>query len=74
MCQTLSGFQYIDSSGKDQGSNVRKKAQSLVALVNDKERIAEVREKAAANRDKYVCFLFSQWVNLMHICLIKTAA
>ncbi|CAE6076754.1 unnamed protein product [Arabidopsis arenosa] len=50
---TLSGFQYIDSSGKDQGSNVRKKAQSLVALVNDKERIAEVREKAAANRDKY---------------------
>ncbi|KAG7629062.1 ENTH domain [Arabidopsis thaliana x Arabidopsis arenosa] len=50
---TLSGFQYIDSSGKDQGSNVRKKAQSLVALVNDKERITEVREKAAANRDKY---------------------
>ncbi|XP_019082927.1 PREDICTED: clathrin interactor EPSIN 3-like isoform X2 [Camelina sativa] len=49
----LSSFQYIDSSGKDQGSNVRKKAQSLVALVNDKERIAEVREKAAANREKY---------------------
>ncbi|ESQ44155.1 hypothetical protein EUTSA_v10005771mg [Eutrema salsugineum] len=50
---TLSDFQYIDSSGKDQGSNVRKKSQSLVALVNDKERIVEVREKAAANRDKY---------------------
>ncbi|KAL1189734.1 Clathrin interactor EPSIN 3 [Cardamine amara subsp. amara] len=50
---TLSGFQYVDSSGKDQGSNVRKKSQSLVALVNDKERIAEIREKAAANRDKY---------------------
>ncbi|XVE84558.1 hypothetical protein DITRI_Ditri17bG0022900 [Diplodiscus trichospermus] len=50
---TLSNFQYIDSSGRDQGSNVRKKSQSLVALVNDKERIIEVREKAAANRDKF---------------------
>ncbi|KAL6503600.1 hypothetical protein OROGR_025523 [Orobanche gracilis] len=50
---TLSDFQYIDSSGKDQGNNVRKKSQSLVVLVNDKERIQEVRQKAAANRDKY---------------------
>ncbi|CAN8254226.1 unnamed protein product [Cochlearia groenlandica] len=50
---TLSHFQYIDSSGKDQGNNIRKKSQSLVALVNDKERIAEVREKVAANKDKY---------------------
>ncbi|POO03412.1 ENTH domain containing protein [Trema orientale] len=50
---TLSDFQYIDSSGRDQGSNVRKKSQSLVVLVNDKERIIEVRQKAAANRDKF---------------------
>lgn len=50
--QTLSDFQYIDSSGRDQGNNVRKKSQSLVVLVNDKERILEVRQKAAANRDK----------------------
>ncbi|PIN21712.1 Equilibrative nucleoside transporter protein [Handroanthus impetiginosus] len=50
---TLSDFQYIDSSGRDQGNNVRKKSQSLVVLVNDKERIQEVRQKAAANRDKY---------------------
>uniref|UniRef100_A0A7N0RC99 ENTH domain-containing protein n=1 Tax=Kalanchoe fedtschenkoi TaxID=63787 RepID=A0A7N0RC99_KALFE len=50
---TLSDFQYIDSSGRDQGNNVRKKSQSLVQLVNDKERIAEVRQKAAANRDKF---------------------
>ncbi|GLT47992.1 hypothetical protein SLA2020_216370 [Shorea laevis] len=50
---TLSDFQYIDSSGRDQGSNVRKKSQSLVALVNDKERIIEIRQKAAANRDKF---------------------
>jgi epsin len=52
MLQTLSDFQYIDSSGKDQGNNVRKKSQILVVLVNDKERIVEARQKAAANRDK----------------------
>ncbi|XP_038710880.1 clathrin interactor EPSIN 2-like isoform X2 [Tripterygium wilfordii] len=50
---TLSDFQYIDSSGRDQGSNVRKKSQNLVVLVNDKERIIEVRQKAAVNRDKF---------------------
>ncbi|KAE9615620.1 hypothetical protein Lalb_Chr04g0257281 [Lupinus albus] len=50
---TLSEFQYIDSSGRDQGNNVRRKSQSLVLLVNDKERIIEVRQKAAANRDKF---------------------
>ncbi|KAK1266620.1 Clathrin interactor EPSIN 3 [Acorus gramineus] len=50
---TLSDFQYIDSKGRDQGNNVRRKSQSLVALVNDKERIQEVRQKAFANKDKY---------------------
>ncbi|BAT82952.1 Clathrin interactor EPSIN 3 EPSIN-related 3 [Vigna angularis] len=50
---TLSDFQYIDSSGRDQGNNVRRKSQSLVILVNDKERIIEVRQKAASNRDKF---------------------
>ncbi|XP_074590309.1 clathrin interactor EPSIN 2-like [Curcuma longa] len=50
---TLSEFQYIDSSGRDQGNNVRRKSQALVALVNDKERLQEVRQKAAANREKF---------------------
>uniref|UniRef100_A0A7N0UQS1 ENTH domain-containing protein n=1 Tax=Kalanchoe fedtschenkoi TaxID=63787 RepID=A0A7N0UQS1_KALFE len=50
---TLSEFQYIDSRGKDQGSNVRRKSQSLVLLVGDKERVQEVRQKASGNRDKY---------------------
>ncbi|KAK7272859.1 hypothetical protein RIF29_13899 [Crotalaria pallida] len=50
---TLSDFQYIDSSGRDQGNNVRRKSQSLVLLVNDKERIIEVRQKAATNREKF---------------------
>ncbi|XP_022959791.1 clathrin interactor EPSIN 3-like isoform X3 [Cucurbita moschata] len=49
----LSSFQYIDSSGRDQGSNVRKKSQSLVLLVNDSERISEIRQKANTNRDKF---------------------
>ncbi|XP_062220658.1 clathrin interactor EPSIN 2-like [Phragmites australis] len=49
----LADFQYIDSAGRDQGSNVRRKSQSLVSLVNDKERIQEVRQKALATRDKY---------------------
>ncbi|KAG9141365.1 hypothetical protein Leryth_001817 [Lithospermum erythrorhizon] len=51
--QTLANFQYTDSSGIDQGNNVRKKSQNLVVLVNDKERIHEVRRKAAANREKF---------------------
>jgi epsin len=51
--QTLCDFQYLEASGKDQGINVRKKAQTLVALIKDKDRIREVRSKAAANRDKY---------------------
>eukprot|EP00250_Pteridium_aquilinum_P034226 c7258_g1_i1 orf=354-2777(-) len=50
---TLADFQYIDSSGKDQGQNVRKKSQNLVSLVNDKEKIREARQKAVENRDKY---------------------
>jgi hypothetical protein len=51
--QTLCDFQYMEASGKDQGINVRKKAQSLVALIKDKDKIREVRQKAATNRDKY---------------------
>ncbi|KAA8521296.1 hypothetical protein F0562_011958 [Nyssa sinensis] len=36
------------------GINVRKKAENIVALLNNKDKIQEVRNKAAANRDKYV--------------------
>ncbi|PKU61505.1 clathrin interactor EPSIN 3 isoform X1 [Dendrobium catenatum] len=48
---TLSDFLYTDSNGRDQGSNVRRKSQSLVALVNNKERLQEVRNKALFNKD-----------------------
>lgn len=34
------------------GINVRKKAENIVALLNNKDKIQEVRNKAEANRDK----------------------
>lgn len=52
--QVLLEFQYTEPNGKDQGINVRKKAQTLIALLKDREKIREAREKAAANRNKSV--------------------
>ncbi|XP_054792515.1 clathrin interactor EPSIN 1-like [Prosopis cineraria] len=49
----LSSFEYVEPSGKDVGLNVRKKAENVVVLLNNREKIQEVRNKAAANRDKY---------------------
>ncbi|KAG6389411.1 hypothetical protein SASPL_150879 [Salvia splendens] len=51
---SLASFEYVEPSGKDVGINVRKKAETIVALLNNKEKMQEVRNKAAANRDKYV--------------------
>ncbi|EXB66907.1 hypothetical protein L484_019545 [Morus notabilis] len=51
---SLSSFEYVEPSGKDMGINVRKKVENIVALLNSKDKIQEVRNKAAANRDKYV--------------------
>ncbi|KAJ9183540.1 hypothetical protein P3X46_007381 [Hevea brasiliensis] len=50
---SLTSFEYVEPSGKDVGLNVRKKAENIVALLNDKEKIQETRNKAAANREKY---------------------
>ncbi|WCJ29555.1 ENTH/VHS family protein [Euphorbia peplus] len=51
---SLSSFEYVEPNGKDAGLNVRKKAETIAALLNDKDKIQETRNKAAANRDKYV--------------------
>ncbi|CAK7353084.1 unnamed protein product [Dovyalis caffra] len=51
---SLSSFEYVEPNGKDSGLNVRKKAESIVALLNNRDKIQEVRNKAAANRDKYI--------------------
>ncbi|KAL3354685.1 hypothetical protein AABB24_019030 [Solanum stoloniferum] len=50
---SLASFEYVEPNGKDMGINVRKKAENIVALLNNKEKIQEVRDKASANRDKY---------------------
>ncbi|BAF15669.1 clathrin interactor EPSIN 1 [Oryza sativa Japonica Group] len=50
----LSSFEYVEPNGKDAGINVRKKVETILGLINDKEKIKSVREKAASNRDKYV--------------------
>ncbi|WVZ86968.1 hypothetical protein U9M48_033678 [Paspalum notatum var. saurae] len=50
----LSSFEYVEPNGKDAGINVRKKVETIVGILNDKERIKAVRDKAANNRDKYV--------------------
>ncbi|KAL5786306.1 hypothetical protein ACOSQ2_008698 [Xanthoceras sorbifolium] len=49
----LSSFEYVEPNGKDMGINVRKKAETIAALLNNKDKIQEVRNKAAANREKY---------------------
>jgi epsin len=54
LVKSLSSFEYVEPSGKDLGINVRKKVETIVSLLNDKEKIQTVRNKAAANRDKYV--------------------
>ncbi|KAI3468156.1 hypothetical protein Pfo_024819 [Paulownia fortunei] len=51
---SLASFEYVEPSGKDVGINVRKKAETIVALLNNKDKIQVVRNKAAANREKYV--------------------
>ncbi|XP_022730682.1 clathrin interactor EPSIN 1-like [Durio zibethinus] len=51
---SLTSFEYVEPSGKDMGINVRKKAETIVGLLNNKEKIQEARNKAANNRDKYV--------------------
>ncbi|KAJ3695082.1 hypothetical protein LUZ60_000459 [Juncus effusus] len=50
----LSKFEYVEPNGKDTGINVRKKVETIMNLVNDKDKIKAVRDKAASNRDKYV--------------------
>lgn len=54
LIKSLASFEYVEPSGKDLGINVRKKAETIVHLLNNKDKIQEVRDKAAANRDKYV--------------------
>ncbi|KAF7830494.1 clathrin interactor EPSIN 1 [Senna tora] len=60
----LSSFEYVEPSGKDMGINVRKKAENIVALLNNKDKIQEARNKAAATRDKYAKFVNTKYFGL----------
>ncbi|PKU78578.1 Clathrin interactor EPSIN 1 [Dendrobium catenatum] len=46
-------FEYVEPNGKDVGINVRKKVETILALLEDKEKMQAVRNKADATRDKY---------------------
>ncbi|XP_020598952.1 clathrin interactor EPSIN 1 [Phalaenopsis equestris] len=50
---SLSDFEFVEPNGKDVGINVRKKVETILALLGDKEKIQAVRNKADATRDKY---------------------
>ncbi|TVU35178.1 hypothetical protein EJB05_17055 [Eragrostis curvula] len=49
----FTSFEYVEPNGKDVGLNVRKKAETVLAIIDDREKLQQVREKAAATRDKY---------------------
>lgn len=49
----LRQFHYIDQNGKDQGINVRNRAQELAKLLSDVDLIRTERKKARANRNKF---------------------
>ncbi|XP_057524204.1 clathrin interactor EPSIN 1 isoform X1 [Amaranthus tricolor] len=51
---SLTSFEYVEPNGKDAGINVRKKAENIVTLLNNKDKIEETRKKAASTREKYV--------------------
>jgi epsin len=51
--ERLQKFEYKDANGRDHGANVRHRAAEIAALVAAPQRVAEEREKAAANKAKY---------------------
>ncbi|AMD22093.1 HGL247Cp [Eremothecium sinecaudum] len=53
LIRMLESFHYIDSQGRDQGINVRNRAQSLIKLLRDDSQIRAERKKARANSGKF---------------------
>ncbi|ERF75351.1 hypothetical protein EPUS_00144 [Endocarpon pusillum Z07020] len=52
LLRMLRQFHYIDQNGKDQGVNVRNRAQEIAKLLSDVDSIRAERKKARANRNK----------------------
>ncbi|EDN07982.1 epsin N-terminal homology-containing protein [Histoplasma capsulatum] len=53
LLRMLRQFHYVDQNGKDQGINVRNRAQELAKLLSDVDAIRAERKKARANRNKF---------------------
>ena len=53
LLKMLKQFHYIDLNGKDQGVNVRNRAQELAKLLGDVDAIRGERKKARSNRNKF---------------------
>lgn len=53
LLRMLKQFHHIDQNGKDQGLNVRNRAQELSKLLSDVDAIRAERKKSRANRNKY---------------------
>ncbi|KAJ1688109.1 hypothetical protein LUZ63_019499 [Rhynchospora breviuscula] len=51
---SLSRFECVEPNGKDVGLNVRNKTETILSILDDREKLQQVREKAAATRDKYI--------------------
>ncbi|KAJ3230501.1 Epsin-3, clathrin recruitment and traffic between the Golgi and endosome [Chytriomyces hyalinus] len=51
--KALRNYKYSDEKGKDQGINIRNRANEIVILLGDNEKIKEERKKARENRSKY---------------------
>lgn len=50
---TLTRYRFVEPSGKDQGINVRTRAEKVQKLLSDSAAIGEVRDRALANKNKY---------------------
>lgn len=53
LIKMLESFHYTDSQGRDQGINVRNRAQELVKLLNNDDQIRAERKKARETSKKY---------------------
>ncbi|KAK9805408.1 hypothetical protein WJX73_002177 [Symbiochloris irregularis] len=54
--ESLETFEYVSSEGKDQGINVRLRAQAIRALLRDTERLQNERAECAQKRRRYQGF------------------
>ena len=53
LLELLESFHYIDSEGRDQGVNVRNRAQQITELLRDDSRVRQERKKARETTKKY---------------------